>query len=129
MKITRKHLKGLIMEEVKRVDAESHVDQALEKIKGSKQALSALLGKGEVSVDVNDYNITVKTEKPMIYADSDGKYEISKDIKSDIDNLDVIVQKRIGGTKRFSDVRLAGNVSNPFDPRNRGFGIRLAGKF
>ncbi len=129
MRIPHGKLKIIIKEELRRVDAEAHVDQALEKIKSSGQPLSDLLKKGEVSVDVNDYNITVKTEKPMVYTDSAGKYEINKDISSDIKDLDVIVKRRIGGTKRFSDLRLTGSVSNPFDHRKRGFGIELAGKF
>jgi len=126
MKITRNHLRGLIIEEIERVKVQSDVKQAMNKIKGSTRALSDLVRKGEVSVDIGDAKITVKAEKPLttrVLHDLPADQIIS-DIQSDIKNLDVVVQKRVGKGKR-----IIGNIINPFNPSTRGFNIKLKGNF
>jgi hypothetical protein len=128
MKITRNQLRGLIIEEIERVKVKGDIEQAMNKIKGSTRALSDLVRKGEVSVDIGDAKITVKAEKPLtthvlrnLPVD-----KIVSDIQSDIKNLDVIVQKRVGKGKR-----IVGKITNPFNPKSKGFGfnIKLKGNF
>ncbi len=126
MKITRKQLKRIIKEEVgkEKNKVQSDVEQAMNKIKGDTRALSDLVSKGEVSVDIGDAKITVKAEKPLttrVLRDLPADQIIS-DIQSDIKNLDVVIQKRAGKGKR-----IIGNIINPFNPDTRGFDITWKG--
>jgi hypothetical protein len=126
VKITRNHLRGLIREEIKLVKTKTDVENALSKITSNTRALSDLVTKGEVSVDVGDARVTLKAEVPpgtRVLRDLPAEKIIS-DIQSDIKNLDIVVQKRVGKGKR-----VVGNIANPFNPDSRGFGVNLKGKW
>tara|TARA_R110001583_G_scaffold27302_11_gene97819 strand:- start:20023 stop:20409 length:387 start_codon:yes stop_codon:yes gene_type:complete len=128
MKITRNHLRGLIIEEIEHVKVMGDIEQAMNKITGNTRALSDLVSKGEVSVDIGDAKVTVKAEKPLtthVLHDLPADQIIS-DIQSDIKNLDIVVQKRVGKGKRIT-----GKITNPFNPKSKdfGFNIKLKGNF
>ena len=139
MKITRKQLRKIINEEVEHAKTkaahalkglvQNKAEEALGKIAVDTKILSDLVGKGEVSVDVGDAKVTIKAEKPPVkraLEDIGGMSpdQIATSIKTDIKDLDVIVQKRVGKGKR-----IVGNIINPFNPESRGFNINLKGRW
>tara|TARA_R110001583_G_scaffold7985_6_gene38895 strand:+ start:565 stop:984 length:420 start_codon:yes stop_codon:yes gene_type:complete len=139
MKITRRQLRQIIKEEVEgaKIKAaqalqgglQGSAEKALNKIVNDAQTLSNLVRKGEVSVDIGDAKVTIKAEEPPVLRALQGLVslptdQIAKKIKTDVTDLDIIVQKRIGKNKRF-----VGNITDPFNPKSRGFKVSFKGKW
>lgn len=136
MKITRSQLRQIIKEEIEvanmkaaQISLQGSTKKALNKIANDAKALSNLVRKGEVSVGIGDAKVTIKAEDPPVLSALHGLIsmptdQILKNIKSDVKDLDVIVQKRIGKNNRF-----VGNITDPFNPKSRGFKIAFKGKW
>ena len=136
MKITESNLRRIIREEVATAKGKSDVQQAIRKVTKSTKALSDLVGKGKVTVNMGDTNITLQAEKPigsslkdmLIGPESAEAHDLDAivdGLKSGISSLDVTVSKKMGKGKPT----IIGTVANPFSPKNAGFNLRLISKF